>query len=147
MFSRNRGGNPNIAKRGAGPRFRSDDRVCPDGGSPGPNGMCGGSRSDSFVCPDGSSPGPDGMCGSRGMRKGGKAESKAMMKKEVAFMKKKGAPKSMLKHEMKEAGMKKMRSGGMAKSGSSYRKAADGIASRGKTKGKTVKMMKGGYGG
>jgi len=34
-------------------------------------------------------------------------ESKAMMKKEVAFMKKKGAPKSMLKHEMKEAGMKK----------------------------------------
>jgi hypothetical protein len=34
-------------------------------------------------------------------------ESKAMMKKEVSFMKKKGAPKSMLKHEMKEAGMKK----------------------------------------
>ena len=40
-------------------------------------------------------------------------ESKAMMKKEVSFMKKKGAPKSMLKHEMKEAGMKKMRAGGM----------------------------------
>ncbi len=39
-------------------------------------------------------------------------ESKAMMKKEVSFMKKKGAPKSMIKHEMKEAGMKK---GGMAK--------------------------------
>jgi hypothetical protein len=40
--------------------------------------------------------------------KGGEMkESKAMMKKEVAFMKKKGAPKSMLKHEMKEAGMKK----------------------------------------
>ena len=38
---------------------------------------------------------------------GGMAESKAMMKKEVAFMKKKGAPKSMVKHEMKEAGMKK----------------------------------------
>ena len=34
-------------------------------------------------------------------------ESKAMMKKEVGFMKKKGAPKSMIKHEMKEAGMKK----------------------------------------
>ena len=29
-------------------------------------------------------------------------ESKAMMKKEVSFMKKKGAPKSMLKHEMSE---------------------------------------------
>ena len=39
-------------------------------------------------------------------------ESKAMMKKEVSFMKKKGAPKSMLKHEMAEAGMKK---GGTAK--------------------------------
>ena len=33
-------------------------------------------------------------------------ESKGMMKKEVAFMKKKGAPKSMILHEMKEAGMK-----------------------------------------
>ena len=69
-------------------------------------------------------------------------ESKAMMKKEVSFMKKKGAPKSMIRHEMKEAGMKKS---GMAKSGGSFRKAADGIASKGKTKGKEVKMMKGGY--
>jgi hypothetical protein len=34
-------------------------------------------------------------------------ESKAMVKKEVSFMKKKGAPKSMVKHEMAEAGMKK----------------------------------------
>ena len=35
-------------------------------------------------------------------------ESKAMGKKEVAFMKKKGAPKSMIKHEEAEAkGMKK----------------------------------------
>jgi hypothetical protein len=33
-------------------------------------------------------------------------ESKAMVKKEIGFMKKKGAPKSMIKHEMKEAGMK-----------------------------------------
>ena len=112
-------------------------------------------------------------------------ESKAMMKKEVSFMKKKGAPKSMLKHEMKEAGMKKgvkkmafgggigamsgpgfsapmqarrvvsdrpmqnrtttMAKGGMAKSGGSFRKAADGIASKGKTKVKMVKMNKGGY--
>jgi hypothetical protein len=57
------------------------------------------------------------------------AESKEMMKKEVAFMKKKGAPKSMLKHEMKEAK-------GYAKGG--------GIESRGKTKGKIVKMAMGG---
>ena len=69
-------------------------------------------------------------------------ESKAMMKKEVSFMKKKGAPKSMIRHEMKEAGMKKS---GMAKSGGSFRKAADGIASKGKTKVKMVKMNKGGY--
>ena len=65
-------------------------------------------------------------------------ESKAMMKKEVAFMKKKGAPKSMIKHEMKEAGMKKMRNGGSASS------RADGIAHKGKTKGKMVKMRMGG---
>ena len=56
-------------------------------------------------------------------------ESKEMMKKEVAFMKKKGAPKSMIKHEMAEAK-------GYAKGG--------GIESKGKTKGKTVKMMRGG---
>ncbi len=67
-------------------------------------------------------------------------ESKAMMKKEVSFMKKKGAPKSMLKHEMKEAGMKKMKSGGLA----GGHKQADGIAKKGKTKGKAVKMNKGG---
>ena len=109
-------------------------------------------------------------------------ESKSMMKKEVAFMKKKGAPKSMIRHEEKEAGMKKgvkkMAFGGgigamsgpgfsapmqarrvvsdrpmqnrtttMAKGGSvgSFRKAADGIASKGKTKVKMVKMNKGGY--
>jgi hypothetical protein len=41
-------------------------------------------------------------------------ESKAMVKKEIGFMKKKGAPKSMIKHEMAEAGMKK---GGMMKKG------------------------------
>jgi hypothetical protein len=43
---------------------------------------------------------------------GGMAESKKMVKKEVSFMKSKGAPKSMIKHEMSEAGMKK---GGMMK--------------------------------
>jgi len=67
-------------------------------------------------------------------------ESKAMMKKEVSFMKKKGAPKSMLKHEMKEAGMKKMKSGGLA----AGHKQADGVAKKGKTKAMKPKMMGGG---
>ena len=83
----------------------------------------------------------------RKFKEGGEMkESKAMMKKEVEFMKKKGAPKSMVKHEMKEAGMKyggkvkKMASGGL----SACHKQADGIASKGKTKGKQVAMRKGG---
>jgi hypothetical protein len=73
-------------------------------------------------------------------------ESKAMMKKEVSFMKKKGAPKSMLKHEMAEAGMKhggkvkKMAGGGLA----AGHKSADGIARKGKTQAEQVKMAKGG---
>ena len=92
-------------------------------------------------------------------------ESKAMVKKEISFMKKKGAPKSMLKHEMKEAGMeaggvtkkmptakqmgslgmkhggmKKMAGGGLA----AGHKTADGIAKKGKTDTKVVKMAKGG---
>ena len=67
-----------------------------------------------------------------------KKESPAMMKKEVAFMKKKGAPKSMVKHEMAEAKGKKMMGGGMA-----YAKGG-GIESKGKTKGKMVKMAMGG---
>ena len=87
-------------------------------------------------------------------------ESKEMMKKEVAFMKKKGAPKSMIKHEMAEAkGYAK--GGGIStslkahaaapaskahagmKSGG-YVRAADGIASKGKTKGTMVAMKRGG---
>jgi hypothetical protein len=41
-------------------------------------------------------------------KEGAMAESKKMVKKEVSFMKKKGAPKSMIKHEMGEMmGMKK----------------------------------------
>ena len=159
---------------------------------------------------------------------GSMKESKAMVKKEMAFMKKKGAPKSMIQHEAREhesIGMenkvKKMADGGMAgmadnryqrmmqgadgmdmgrdvrdmagmggapmpgmgggrrgfgmgrgmggrgmnrpdggmmrrpampqsdfKKGGSvgggYRRAADGIASKGKTKGSMVKMAKGG---
>lgn len=87
-------------------------------------------------------------------------ESKEMMKKEVGFMKKAGAPKSMVKHEEKE--MKGMKSGGMSglaahaakpaskahaglKSGGSvFRSAADGVAKKGKTKAKQVKMAAGG---
>ena len=85
-------------------------------------------------------------------------ESKAMMKKEVSFMKKKGAPKSMVKHEMKEAGMeaggvtkkmptaKQMGSLGMKSGGlASGHKSADGVAMKGKTKGRKVAMKSGGY--
>lgn len=77
---------------------------------------------------------------------GGMAESKKMMGKEIAFMKKKGAPKSMVKHEMAEAGMKKgggvkkYAAGGLA----AGHKSADGIASKGKTKAKQITMKKGG---
>ena len=73
-------------------------------------------------------------------------ESKAMMKKEVSFMKKKGAPKPMIKHEMAEAGMKyggkvkKMAGGGLA----AGHKTADGVAKKGKTDTKMVAMKKGG---
>lgn len=97
---------------------------------------------------------------SKGMKfsKGGDMkESKAMMKKEVAFMKKKGAPKSMVKHEMAEYGMEAggvsknlpkpkqmgnlgMKAGGLAMG----HKSADGVAKKGKTKGTQVKMAKGG---
>ena len=67
----------------------------------------------------------------RKFSKGGDmAESKAMVGKEVAFMKKKGAPASMVKHEMAEA--KGMKKGGSASS------RADGIARKGKTKGKML---------
>ena len=73
------------------------------------------------------------------------AESKAMMKKEVGFMKKAGAPKSMIKHEESEMkGMKKMANGGITKAKmGSVRTAApskDGIASKGKTKGTMISM-------
>ena len=75
---------------------------------------------------------------------GNMAESKAMMKKEVSFMKSKGAPKSMVKHEMKEAGMKKMANGGITSAKMGAVKTAapsrDGLAAKGKTKGTQVKM-------
>jgi hypothetical protein len=70
-------------------------------------------------------------------------ESKAMVKKEVSFMKSKGAPKSMIKHEAAEMGA--MRKGGMAKKMATGglaagHKSANGIAAKGKTKGKQISM-------
>ena len=71
----------------------------------------------------------------------------AMMKKEIGFMKKKGAPASMIKHEKAEMmGMKK--GGGVKPSAMGKVKTAapsrDGIATKGKTKGTMIKMNKGG---
>ena len=81
-------------------------------------------------------------------------ESKAMMKKEVSFMKKKGAPASMIKHEESEhesMGMKEKyaRGGGIEVRGKTKGKMVKmarggGIEVRGKTKGKMVKMCMGG---
>lgn len=101
-------------------------------------------------------------------------ESKAMMKKEVSFMKKAGAPKSMIKHEKAEAGMKKggmpmvmkdgkkvpafaAKKGGMtplakhasmpaskAHKGLKSGGAVDGVATKGKTKGTMIAMKRGG---
>ena len=70
-------------------------------------------------------------------------ESKAMVKKEVGFMKAKGAPKAMMKHEMSE--MKGMKKGGNVTTTkmAAVKTAApsrDGIAAKGKTKGKNVSM-------
>lgn len=69
-------------------------------------------------------------------------ESKAMVKKEIGFMKKAGAPKSMIKHEKAEMGMKK---GGMTKMGAVKTSSRpDGVAVKGKTKGTMIKMKSGG---
>ena len=86
-------------------------------------------------------------------KKGGyMKESKAMMAKEVGFMKKAGAPKSMIKHEMAEA---KMAKGGISSSLKAHASApaskahagmakGGGVESKGKTKGKTIAMKRGG---
>ena len=96
-------------------------------------------------------------------------ESKAMVKKEIGFMKKAGAPKSMIKHEKSEMGMKKMASGGMTaalakhagkpaskahaglKDGGMTKMGSvktsskpDGVVVKGKTKGAMIKMKSGG---
>jgi hypothetical protein len=100
---------------------------------------------------------------------GDMAESKAMAKKEISFMKKKGAPASMIKHEKAEYGMKKggissslkahaaapaskahagMKSGGVASSKMGSVKTAapsrNGVAVKGKTKGTMITMKRGG---
>jgi len=76
----------------------------------------------------------------RKFNKGGEmAESKKMVGKEVAFMKKKGAPAAMMKHEKAE--MMGMKKGGAAKKmamGGSASSRADGVATKGKTKGKLL---------
>jgi hypothetical protein len=80
------------------------------------------------------------------LAKGGDVkESKAMVKKEIGFMKKAGAPRSMIKHEESEMkGMKKMASGGITKAKMGAVPTAapsrDGLATKGKTKGTMVKM-------
>jgi hypothetical protein len=76
------------------------------------------------------------------MAEGGSVESKAMMKKEIGFMKAKSAPKSMVKHEMAEA--KGMKKGGMACGGMKKYARGGGVESHGKTKGTMVRMASGG---
>ena len=86
-------------------------------------------------------------------KKGGEMkESKAMAKKEVSFMQKKGAPKSMIKHEkeeygMKKGGMKKMATGGITSakmgavpSGGSKGKGEHAVQKSGISKGTMVRM-------
>jgi len=77
-------------------------------------------------------------------RGGEMKESKAMMKKEVGFMKKAGAPKSMIKHEESEMKAAKYANGGITKAKMGTVKTAapsrDGVATKGKTKGTMVKM-------
>lgn len=83
----------------------------------------------------------------RKFSKGGDmAESKAMVKKEIGFMKAKGAPKSMIKHE--ESEMKAMKKGGgvapskMGKvmAGGKRAHGEHSVQQKGHTKGKQVVM-------
>lgn len=86
--------------------------------------------------------------------KGGEMkESKAMAKKEISFMEKKGAPKSMIKHEKEEYGMKKgggvkkMAKGGITSAtmgsvtaGGKRPHGEHTVQAKGHTKGKMVSM-------
>jgi hypothetical protein len=86
------------------------------------------------------------LTGGGGKKGGVVKDSKVMAAKEMRFMKKKGAPASMMKHEKAEAGMKK---GGMPMKGgkpafmAKFAKGG-GIESRGKTKGTIIRMAAGG---
>ena len=74
-------------------------------------------------------------------------ESKAMVKKEIGFMKAKGAPKAMVKHEMSEMkGMKKGSSVAPSKMGAvrTASPSRDGLVKKAHTKGTMIKMSKGG---
>ena len=76
-------------------------------------------------------------------RGGDMKEAKAMVKKEIGFMKAKGAPKSMIKHEKAEMmGMKKGGNVSTTKMGAVKTAAPsrDGIAAKGKTQGKKITM-------
>ena len=83
---------------------------------------------------------------------GGMAESKKMVGKEVAFMKKKGAPKSMIKHEMGEMKTAKYAKGGFVAPSKMGKVVAGGIKAHGEhtvqkkghTKAKMVTMKRGG---
>lgn len=78
--------------------------------------------------------------------KEGSAAYMAKERKHVEAMKKAGVPKKIVKEEAVEAGMKMARGGKtkmMASGG--FTRAADGVAQRGKTKAKQIKMNKGGY--
>jgi len=91
-------------------------------------------------------------------RGGEMAESKKMVGKEIAFMKKAGAPKSMVKHEesemkgMKKGGAaKKMAGGGMAASkmgkvvaGGIKPHGEHTVQKKGHTKAKMITMKRGG---
>jgi len=86
---------------------------------------------------------------SSGMKKGGEVkESKAMVGKEVAFMKKKGAPKSMLKHEetemMKRGGkVRRMAAGG---TGDPFELSNEDLANYEKNGAKNLKSLKNFFG-
>ena len=79
-------------------------------------------------------------------KEGGMAESKKMVGKEIAFMKKKGAPKSMIKHEVAEMKTEKYAKGGTVGASKMGKVVAGGkrphgehtIQQKGHTKGKMI---------
>lgn len=73
---------------------------------------------------------------------GKEKDTPAIARKEMAALKAAKAPKDVMEYEKGEHAEMGMKRGGMA--GGGYRRAADGIASKGKTRGDMVKMAKGG---